>query len=415
MTSPPIHTKQAIEHIVREDWGRILAVLVKHLRDFQLAEDSLQDAVEAALQHWPERGIPKIPIAWLLQTARRKAIDRIRRHKNFERKQPEYALLMEHEETADTDMIDEAIPDERLRMIFTCCHPALDEKSRVALTLRTLGGLTTDEIAASFLDKEKTMAQRLVRAKRKIKDAAIAYEIPEPEFWDDRLSSVLSVLYLIFNEGYSASTGEDLIRFDLCEEAIRLTRAIGGLLPDEPEIMGLLALMLLHHSRSKTRYENEFIPLKKQNRKAWSQELIIEGTTLVKQALTSNALGPYQLQAAISAVHSEAESHGETDWRQIVLLYEELFRLQSSPIIRLNQAMAISYANSVSEALQWITMHNLAEALQTYQPYHATMADLHNRNDNRAAAITAYKSAIELSENQPEKTFLKSRLNKLLH
>lgn len=414
MTSPPIHTKQAIERIVREDWGRILAVLVKQLRDFQLAEDSLQDTVEAALQHWPERGIPKVPIAWLLQTARRKAIDRIRRLKNLERKQPEYALLMEQEETAD--MIDEAIPDERLRMIFTCCHPALDEKSRVALTLRTLGGLTTDEIAASFLDKEKAMAQRLVRAKRKIKDAGIAYEIPEPEFWDDRLSSVLSVLYLIFNEGYSASTGENLIRFDLCEEAIRLTRAISGLLPDEPEIMGLLALMLLHHSRSQTRFENgEFIPLEKQNRNAWSQELITEGTTLVKQALTTKLVGPYQIQAAISAVHSEAKSHTETDWQQIVLLYEELFRLQSSPIIRLNQAMAISDANSVSQALQWITMHKLSDTLQTYQPYHATMADLHNRNGNRDAAITAYKRAIELSENQPEKAFLKSRLNKLLH
>jgi len=337
------------------------------------------------------------------------------RLKNFERKQPEYALLMEQEETAEPDMIDEAIPDERLRMIFTCCHPALDEKSRVALTLRTLGGLTTDEIAASFLDREKAMAQRLVRAKRKIRDAGIAYEIPEPEFWADRLSSVLSVLYLIFNEGYSASTGESLVRFDLCEEAIRLTRAISGLLPNEPEIMGLLALMLLHHSRSKTRFENGFIPLEKQNRKAWSQELITEGTTLIKQALKNNALGPYQLQAAISAVHSEAECHNNTDWQQIVLLYEELFRLQPSPIIRLNQAMAISNANSVPDALQWITMHDLSNSLQTYQPYHATMADLHSRNDNREASISAYERAIELSENHPEKAFLKNRLNKLLH
>lgn len=415
MTSPPIHTKQAIEHIVREDWGQILAILVKQLRDFQLAEDSLQDAVEAALKHWPERGIPENPKAWLLQTARRKAIDRIRRHRNFESKQPEYALLME-QERQDFEMNDEAIPDERLRMIFTCCHPALDEKSRVALTLRTLGGLTTDEIAASFLDKEKAMAQRLVRAKRKIRDAGIAYQIPESEFWSDRLNSVLSVLYLIFNEGYSPSAGDRLIRFDLCEEAIRLTRAIANLLPDEAEIMGLLALMLLHHARSKTRFENNcLIPLEQQNRSQWSQTAIEEGTTLVKQALKANALGPYQLQAAISAVHSEAESYAKTDWHQIVLLYEELHHLQPSPIIRLNQAMAISYAGSVADALEWINTRDISETLQSYQPFHATMADLHMRNDNNEAAISAFRRAIELSENQPEKAFLKSRLNKLLH
>jgi len=364
MNSPQIHTQNAIERIVRKDWGQILAILVKHIGDIQLAEDCLQDAMESALNHWHRSGVPRVPMAWLLQTARRKAIDRIRRTKNFESKQAEYALLIEQENNHDYEMTREAIPDERLRMIFTCCHPAIEEKARVALTLRTLGGLTTSEIALAFLDQEKAMAQRLVRAKRKIRDAGIGYEIPDREFWPDRLNSVLSVLYLIFNEGYRASSGDTPVRHDLCEEAIRLTRAISALIPQEPEITGLLALMLLHHSRSCARHDQgKLVIMQDQDRSRWSADLITEGKRLVVEALELGKPGPYQIQAAISAVHADANKHSETDWHQIALLYGQLYTMTPSHVVRLNQAVAVSYAQGVDAAIGLLGDENLVDTL----------------------------------------------------
>ena len=411
----PRSVEHFIEEFVHAEWGRLLASLIKTLRDFELAEDCLQEALVAALEHWGKNGMPASPAGWLLQVARRKAIDRIRRSKNFDRKQSEYAYLLELENEPACDMENHEIPDERLRLIFTCCHPALDEKSRIALTLRTLGGLKTPEIASAFLDKEEAMAQRLVRAKRKIKIAGIAYKIPEQEDWDERLSSVLNVLYLVFNEGYSASDGEDQIRADLCEEAIRLASAINDLKPQEPEIMGLLALMLLHDSRRAARVSVEavFPSLEDQDRSLWNNEKIGQGRLLIREALKLGRVGPFQIQAAISAIHSEAETYGQTNWQEITLLYDLLYKMQENPVVLLNKAVAVSYAQSPHDALK--ILEEIEKYLSQYQPFHAAKADFLRRCEMPVEAAEAYVAAIVLTENSSEKAFLEARLKSITH
>lgn len=415
---PPLKLKNTIEKTVREEWGRILASLTKSMGDLQLAEDCLQEAVISAMHHWQKNGLPKSPPAWLIQVARRKAIDRLRRDKNFASKQNEIAYLIELESQTDTkeavSNMQNAFPDKRLEMIFTCCHPALEEKTRVALTLRTLGGLTTQEIADAFLDKPEAMAQRLVRAKKKISKAGIPYQIPNKENLPERLSSVLNVIYLIFNEGYSANSGDNLTRENLSDEAIRLARIIIHLAPEETEIIGLLALMLLHDSRRLTRTarSGEMISLEDQNRKRWDKAKISEGINLIKSALSKQRLGPYQLQAAISAVHAESISWQDTDWAQIVALYNLLYSMQPSPVIRINQAIAVSYSQSLNTALVMLNDANQAGKLDKYQPFYAAKADILSRMGNKFEANLSYKIAIELSYNKREKDFL---IQKMTH
>ena len=410
---PITATAAVLEQVVRQEWGRLVSSLIKTLRDFQLAEDSLQDAIESAVEHWSRNGAPRVPAAWLLQTARRKAIDRLRRDANFRRKEPEIArlLALDSETTLEPDEMH--IPDERLSLIFTCCHPALDEKSRVALTLRTIGGLTTGEIARAFLDSETTMAQRLVRAKQKIKLAGIPYQVPEAADLPERTYAVLNVIYLVFNEGYAATYGSDLIRLSLCDEAIRLARVIVQLRPDLGEAKGLLALMLLSAARMPARSDEQghLVPLDEQNRSLWDAAKIAEGTAIISVSLTPQTLGPFLIQAAISAVHCEAASHEQTDWQQIVSLYDVLQRLTPNPVIRLNRAIALAFAESSFDVLDEMT--RLEPDLVTYQPYHAGLADIMRRAGQTPAAITAYKKAIALSTNTSERAFLEKRLGAL--
>lgn len=409
---PPLSLTQSINSIVREDWGRILASLTKSLGDLGLAEDSLQDAVEIALVKWAEQGLPKSPAAWLITTARRKAIDSIRRDQIFTRKQSEIAFLteLEHSES-EIDM--DALPDKRLELMFTCCHPSLAEKTKVALTLRTIGGLTTEQIAKAFLDNPKTMAQRLTRAKHKIKLAGIPYTIPDKSQLPSRLSDILGVVYLIFNEGYSASSGSNLTRVDLSEEAIRIARILHSLMPEEAEITGLLALMMLHDSRryARTDETGQMVPLEQQNRNRWDRSKITEGKELLAYAMDQKAIGPYQIQACISALHCEADNWVSTDWSQITVLYELLLRMTPSPVIRLNMAMAISYSQSTTAALE--ILDEIFPQLETYQPYYALRADLHMRQGDKAQARAAFEKALALSENNAERNFLKAKMQAL--
>lgn len=413
----PLVLKNVIENTVREEWGRILASLTKSLGDLQLAEDCLQEAVISAINHWQKNGLPNSPPAWLIQVARRKAIDRLRRDQNFSSKQDQISYLIELENQtiheSEADVIQNAIPDTRLEMIFTCCHPALEEKTKVALTLRTLGGLTTQEIASAFLDKPDAMAQRLVRAKKKISVANIPYEIPDKQALPARVSSVLNVIYLIFNEGYSPNSGDNLTRTNLSEEALRLARIIENLAPDETEITGLLALMLLHDSRrlSRTGKSGEMISLEDQNRSHWNKAKIAEGIKLIKYALSKQRLGPYQLQAAISAVHAEAKTWKETDWAQISALYNLLYAMQPSPVIRINQAIAISYSQSLEAALTMLMNANEVGKLDKYQPFYAAKADLLSRMGNKTEANINFKMAIELSNKKQEKDFLIQKMS----
>lgn len=418
---PPLKLTHVIEKTVREEWGRILASLTKSLGDMQLAEDCLQEAVISAMNHWQKNGLPKSPPAWLIKVARRKAIDRLRRDQNFASKQNEISYLIELENQTniegERDVMQHVIPDKRLEMIFTCCHPALEEKTKIALTLRTLGGLSTQEIANAFLDNTEAMAQRLVRAKKKIAIANIPYEIPDKQALPERLSSVLNVIYLIFNEGYSSNSGDALTRSDLSEEAIRLARIIKDLAPEETEISGLLALMLLHDSRrqartsSSTEKSGEMISLEDQNRERWDKAKISEGIKLIKAALPKQRLGPYQLQAAISAVHAEAKTWEQTDWAQISALYNLLYAMQPSPVIRINQAMAVSYSQSLQAALTMLIAANETGKLDKYQPFHAAKADLLSRMGNTTQANFSFKIAIKLSNNQQEKDFLIQKIS----
>ena len=408
----------AVEKIVREEWGQVLATLVAYVRDFSLAEDMLQDACVSALEHWSKDGVPKSPRAWLLQTARRKAIDRFRRQANFETKRAELEILTNLEQQTrpvEEDTVAETIPDDRLRLIFTCCHPALEEHVRVALTLRTLGGLTTPEIARAFMIPEITMAQRLVRAKRKIKVANIPYIVPSPHLWPERIDSVLTVIYLIFNEGYAARSGNQLTRADLCHEAIRLGNILVSLVPQEPEVAGLLALMLLHDSRclARTDHDGNMVTLDRQDRTLWKQDQIDKGASVLQRALLMGRLGPFQIQAAISAAHAQAKNYDETDWHEITLLYEKLYELQPSPVIKLNAVVALSFAHGAQAGLSAMAALDTRGELAQYQPYHAARADLFRRAGRKKDSAAAYQQALEFTENAAERHFLEQRLEQV--
>jgi RNA polymerase sigma-70 factor (ECF subfamily) len=400
---------QVIDALMRRDGGRLLSNLVGSIRDFQLAEDSLQDALESALVHWTRNGLPRSPPAWIMQTARRKAIDRLRRSANFRAKSAEIAHLMEIENQSGDDEAEEPISDERLKLIFTCCHPALEQKTRVALTLRSVCGLRTEEIADAFLDSHDAMAQRLVRARHKITAAGIPFEVPGPEGWSQRLESVLAVIYLIFNEGYASSGGEH-IRIDLCEEAIRLGRILNDLKPKEPEVEGLLALMLLHHARHAARLDADgaIVSLEDQDRSLWNRGEIAEGGSLVELALKRARPGPYQLQAAIVAIHADSPSFAETDWEEIALLYGVLCRMSPNPVFELNRIVAISYDEGPEPALARLAA--IAPMLTQYQPFHAVQADLLARLGRKDEAHLSYQLAHDLSQTEAERRYFLKKL-----
>jgi RNA polymerase sigma-70 factor, ECF subfamily len=405
----------SIEQIFREESPGILATLIRLLGSFDLAEEVTQEAFIAALEQWPRVGTPAKPRAWLISTARHKAIDTIRRHARFESKREELqkiAALEEYSDSSDSMLRDTDWPDDRLRLIFTCCHPALVIEAQVALTLRTLGGLATEEIAKAFLVPVPTMAQRLVRAKQKIRDARIPYRVPPPEEIAERLAAVMVVVYLIFNEGYNAAAGDLLIRRDLCSEAIRLGRVICELMPREREARGLLALMLLHDSRRETRTgpDGDLVLLEDQDRSRWNQQRIAEGLALTESALRYAAPGPYSTQAAIAALHAQARNATETDWVQIAALYDVLLQLQPSPIIELNRAVAIGMARGPGEALCLLDELEARGDLRGYHLLAAARADFCRRLKQWPAAATAYRQALSLATNEIERRFLAQRL-----
>ena len=398
--------RAALAGVVARDHGRLLAALIGRVGDFQLAEDCLQVALERALVHWRGSGPPDDPRAWLLRVAHRAAIDRFRRDARFRDREREIAALAE----AESALAERAeIPDDRLRLIFTCCHPALEPKARVALTLRTLGGLTTEEIARAFLDKPATMGQRLARAKGKIRAAGIAYAVPEGPELAARLSSVLDVIYLVFNEGYAATEGAVQLRIDLCEEAIYLARLVAGMFPDEPEAAGTLALLLLTHARRAARLgaEGGYVPLAEQDRGLWEGEMMAEGAALVEAALGRGRIGRFQIQGAIAALHCEAATAAATDWPQIVALYRLLLQIDPSPVVRVNLAVALAETAGPAAAMR--EMSGLEEALAAYQPYHAARAELLARAGDRTGAVAAYDRALSLTRVRSERAFLTAR------
>jgi len=414
--------QQVVSETYSREGDRILAAVIGTVRDFELAEDALQDALLVALERWPVEGIPHNPGAWITTTARHKAIDRLRRENTLARKQVLLQALLEHaEQRGDEEMEETSIPDERLKLMFTCCHPALALEAQVALTLHTLGGLSTPEIASAFLVPLPTMAQRLVRAKRKIRDAGIPYRVPEANVLGERVDAVLCVLYLIFNEGYMATSGNELIRRDLCDESIRLARLLAALLNQEslyqqvPEALGLLALVLLHDSRREARVgpNGELVLLEDQDRSRWDRAKIKEGLSILDRALQMRQPGPYQVQAAISALHAQAKHPEDTDWPQIAALYDALMRMTLSPIIELNRAVAVAMADGPLKGLALLNQVSLSEELSDYYLYHAARADLLRRAGRRRPARDAYAQALKMCLNEKERAFLNRRLREV--
>jgi RNA polymerase sigma-70 factor (ECF subfamily) len=407
--------QSAVESVFRSEGGRIIATLIRISGSFDAAEDAMQEAFAAAVVAWAENGIPDNPGAWITATAHRRLIDAARRERTRQEKEDpliyETKLAQTKPEEALVEELSNPYPDDRLRLIFTCCHPALNREAQVALTLRTLGGLTTPEIARAFLIPEPTLAQRLVRAKSKIRLAGIPYEIPALEKIPDRLESVQAVLYLIFNEGYAATTGDSLTRRDLCAEAIRLARLLCELLPD-PENLGLLALMLLQDSRRDARVNDagDLMTLEEQNRGLWDRAQIAQGLPLIERALRMRRPGPYQLQAAISAVHAQAASADETDWPEIVALYTELLRHHPSPVIELNRAVAVAMSEGFERGLELMDAVGAAGHLEDYYLLHAARADLLRRLGRREEAAAAYRRALDLTGNAIERRYLQRRL-----
>jgi len=416
-----VEAKAAIENVFRQESGRIIATLIRLAGSFDLAEEAMQEAFASALTTWPEKGIPDNPGAWITAVAHRKLIDHSRRERTRREKQDplqyETPTVQQPEAEASFEPLAMNYPDDRLRLIFTCCHPALNQEAQVALTLRTLGGLTTPEIARAFLLPEPTLAQRLVRAKRKIQDAHIPYEVPPLSQLPERLASVQSVIYLVFNEGYSATAGDSLIRRELCSEAIRVGRTLCELMPAEADNLGLLALMLLQDSRrdARTDQQGRLVPLEEQDRSLWDQGRIQEGLGLVTRALSMRGVGPYQLQAAIAALHAEAKTPAETDWKQIAALYRELLRINPSPVIALNHAVAIAMSEGLEQGLTEIDRVGESGGLDDYHLFHAARADILRRLKRRDESASAYREAIRLATNKVERDYLQGRLKELAH
>jgi RNA polymerase sigma-70 factor (ECF subfamily) len=405
-------TAADIEQVFRQEYGRAVAALVRTFGDIDLAEDAVQEAFTAAVERWPSAGLPPSPAGWIITTARNRAIDRLRREATRDARHAEAIRMYGSSEPVVEDKDEDVVQDDRLRLMFTCCHPALARPTQVALTLRLLGGLTTAEIARAFLVPEPTMAQRLSRAKGKIRDARIPFRIPGAADLSERVNTVLAVMYLIFNEGYAASAGDELMRDDLCAEAIRLGRLMAALMPNEPEVIGLLALMLLIDARRAARVSPDggLVPLEDQDRSLWDRRLIEEAQALVRRCLRWNRPGPYQIQAAINAVHSDAPSVAATDWRQIVQLYDHLMSIAPSPIVALNRAVAVAEVDGPRAALTIVEGLDL----DRYYLFHAIRADLLRRLGRRQEAARAYEAAIARTENAAEREFLQRRLRDVM-
>jgi RNA polymerase sigma-70 factor (ECF subfamily) len=426
----PGQIRELLDSLYRVDSGRILATLIRLLGDFDLAEEAMHEAFAAALSLWPSSGVPGSPRPWLISTARFKAIDTLRRRARFDASQDELVRYLEAQSSSrersnkEDSLEDDSLEDDRLRLIFTCCHPSLAPEARVALTLREVCGLTTEEIAKAFLTTPRTLAQRIVRAKAKIRETPIPYEVPTPQELPERLGAVLQVIYLVFNEGYSAAAGAEVTRAELTGEAIRLGRLLAELRPERevigweimgPEITGLLSLMLLHESRhaARTSPAGELVLLENQDRSLWNREQIAEGVALLQKALKSRRFGSYTLQAAIAAVHAEAESVAVTDWRQIVALYDRLLRIHPSPVARLNRAVAIAMCDGPEAGLAHIDAVLEHGELANYYLAHSARADMYRRLGRTAEARASYEKALALTQQEPERQFLQERIRQL--